>query len=190
MRRGRKQGGGEGPHKRASQKKDSPWNPWGAVVSPPDSPIVTVVQVSSTAWDEQHLMFCIPYHGPAFPYAPLGRDLHRHAFPPPLPFASKSPACREHQDAYEFFTRLQDCVDEHLKAAGAPPAIHAALGGTFAQLITVTGQPQYRSERVGARTGCVLCTQRLAGCMMLGLLCTLSARCACSLCTLRLCRSA
>lgn len=31
---------------------------------------------------------------------------------------------------------------------GAPPAIHAALGGTFAQLITVTGQPQYRSERV------------------------------------------
>ncbi|KAL4452636.1 hypothetical protein ABPG75_008298 [Micractinium tetrahymenae] len=54
---------------------------------------------------------------------------------------------REHQDAYEFFTRLQDAVDEHLKSQNCPRAIHAALGGTFAQLITVVEAPQYRSER-------------------------------------------
>ncbi|PSC74217.1 ubiquitin specific peptidase 24 isoform A [Micractinium conductrix] len=54
---------------------------------------------------------------------------------------------REHQDAYEFFTRLQDSVDEHLRAQGCPRAIHAAMGGTWAQLITVVDAPQYRSER-------------------------------------------
>jgi len=42
--------------------------------------------------------------------------------------------CREHQDAYEFFTRLQDSIDEHLRSVGRPRAIHAALGGTFAQV--------------------------------------------------------
>ena len=59
-------------------------------------------------------------------------------------------ACREHQDAYEFFTRLQDSVDEHLRGQQRPRAIHAALGGTFAQLITVIEAPQHRSERVSA----------------------------------------
>ncbi|EFN51470.1 hypothetical protein CHLNCDRAFT_59229, partial [Chlorella variabilis] len=54
---------------------------------------------------------------------------------------------REHQDAYEFFTRLQDSVDEYLRAQQRPRAIHTALGGTFAQLITVLGLPQYCSER-------------------------------------------
>ncbi|KAL4854761.1 Ubiquitin carboxyl-terminal hydrolase 24 [Chlorella vulgaris] len=54
---------------------------------------------------------------------------------------------REHQDAYEFFTRLQDSVDEHLRMKLRPRAIHAALGGTFAQLITVIEAPQHRSER-------------------------------------------
>ena len=114
---------------------------------------------------------------------------------------------REHQDAYEFFTRLQDSVDEHLRAQarsdggdmlcglegvagkaglapcvcffacrgrhrvlpsdarhgcpspvlspagvqGCPRAIHAAMGGTWAQLITVVDAPQYRSERVSLR---------------------------------------
>ena len=42
--------------------------------------------------------------------------------------------CSEHQDAYEFFTRLQDIIDEHLRAVGRPRAIHAAMGGTFAQV--------------------------------------------------------
>ncbi len=54
---------------------------------------------------------------------------------------------REHQDAYEFFTRLQDSVDEHLHSRGHPRAIHAALGGTFAQVITVAGRPELRSQR-------------------------------------------
>lgn len=54
---------------------------------------------------------------------------------------------REHQDAYEFFTRLQDSIDEHLRSLGAPRAIHAALGGTFAQVITVAGRPELRSQR-------------------------------------------
>jgi ubiquitin carboxyl-terminal hydrolase 9/24 len=38
-------------------------------------------------------------------------------------------------------------VDEHLRAAGRPRAIHAALGGAFAQVITVIGAPEHRSER-------------------------------------------
>ena len=54
---------------------------------------------------------------------------------------------REHQDAYEFFTRLQDTVDEYLRGQGHPRAIHAALGGSFAQIITVAGHPDLRSER-------------------------------------------
>jgi len=54
---------------------------------------------------------------------------------------------REHQDAYEFFTRLQESLDDHLRAVGSPPAIQAALGGTFAQVITVAGRPELRSER-------------------------------------------
>ena len=53
----------------------------------------------------------------------------------------------EHQDAYEFFTRLQDSVDEYLRAQGHPRAIHAALGGEFAQVITVAGRPELRSQR-------------------------------------------
>lgn len=54
---------------------------------------------------------------------------------------------REHQDAYEFFTRLQDSVDEHLRSRNHPRAIYAALGGTFAQVITVAGQPELQSQR-------------------------------------------
>lgn len=54
---------------------------------------------------------------------------------------------REHQDAYEFFTRFQDAVDEHLQRVGHPRAIHTALGGAFAQLITVVGRPELCSER-------------------------------------------
>lgn len=42
-------------------------------------------------------------------------------------------------------------MDEHLRGVGRPRAIHAALGGTFAQLITVIEAPQHRSERVGGR---------------------------------------
>ncbi|WIA22029.1 hypothetical protein OEZ85_004379 [Tetradesmus obliquus] len=54
---------------------------------------------------------------------------------------------KEHQDAYEFFTRLQDGVDQHLIAAGQPPAIAAVMGGRFVQQIICTGQP-FSSERV------------------------------------------
>ena len=43
---------------------------------------------------------------------------------------------------------LQDTVDEHLRGVGRPRAIHTALGGTFAQLITVIEAPQHRSEKV------------------------------------------
>jgi len=62
-------------------------------------------------------------------------------------YEGQSVNIREHQDAYEFFTRLQDTVDEHLRSAGHPRAIHAALGGTFAQVITVAGRPELRSQR-------------------------------------------
>lgn len=54
---------------------------------------------------------------------------------------------REHQDAYEFFTRLQDAVDETLASAGRPKAIHSALGGTFVQVITVVGSRELSSQR-------------------------------------------
>ncbi|KAG7672415.1 putative Ubiquitin carboxyl-terminal hydrolase 24 [Nannochloris sp. 'desiccata'] len=62
-------------------------------------------------------------------------------------YEGQSVNIREHQDAYEFFTRLQDSVDEHLRSEGHPRAIHAALGGTFAQVITVAGRPELRSQR-------------------------------------------
>ena len=62
-------------------------------------------------------------------------------------YEGQSVNIREHQDAYEFFTRLQDSVDEHLRSTGHPRAIHAALGGTFAQVITVAGRPELRSQR-------------------------------------------
>jgi ubiquitin C-terminal hydrolase len=62
-------------------------------------------------------------------------------------YEGQSVNIREHQDAYEFFTRLQDSVDEHLRSHGHPRAIHAALGGTFAQVITVAGRPELRSQR-------------------------------------------
>ena len=62
----------------------------------------------------------------------------------PMP---ESTACREHQDAYEFFTRLQDAVDEHLRSVRRPRAIHAALGGMFAQARRAGG-------RAGGRVAC------------------------------------
>ena len=54
---------------------------------------------------------------------------------------------REHQDAYEFFTRLQDFLDEHLKSVLGSPAIYSSLGGTFATVISVPQRPELRSER-------------------------------------------
>jgi ubiquitin C-terminal hydrolase len=54
---------------------------------------------------------------------------------------------REHQDAYEFFTRLQDSVDEYLKSVGHPKVIHSVFGGSFNQIIEVPGQADLRSER-------------------------------------------
>lgn len=42
---------------------------------------------------------------------------------------------KEHQDAYEFFTRLQDCVDQHMISTGQMPAMQHVLGGRFAQQI-------------------------------------------------------
>eukprot|EP00798_Chlamydomonas_sp_ICE-L_P003511 gene3511-13582_t len=53
---------------------------------------------------------------------------------------------KEHQDAYEFFTRLQDFVDQQLHSTGQTAAIHACMGGTFAQQIICQGI-DYRSER-------------------------------------------
>lgn len=53
---------------------------------------------------------------------------------------------REHQDAYEFFTRLQDGVDAHMRSVGSPLAMSAVLGGTFAQQVICREGP-YRSER-------------------------------------------
>ncbi|KAI8477153.1 MAG: hypothetical protein J3K34DRAFT_455469 [Monoraphidium minutum] len=63
---------------------------------------------------------------------------------------------REHQDAYEFFTRLQargagrggaaDCVDSHLQSARCTPALQSVMGGRFAQQVICRGLP-YRSER-------------------------------------------
>ncbi|GFR40524.1 hypothetical protein Agub_g1093, partial [Astrephomene gubernaculifera] len=53
---------------------------------------------------------------------------------------------REHQDAYEFFTRLQDAVDSHLRSTGQPPAMQAVMGGKFAAQVICRDVP-YRSER-------------------------------------------
>ena len=40
----------------------------------------------------------------------------------------------EHQDAFEFYTRLVDIVDESLVAAGRPAVIKPVLGGHFVQV--------------------------------------------------------
>ena len=53
---------------------------------------------------------------------------------------------REHQDAYEFFTRLQDFVDQHLISTQQVPAIQRAMGGRFAQQIICRGH-NFKSER-------------------------------------------
>ncbi|EIE24996.1 hypothetical protein COCSUDRAFT_46553 [Coccomyxa subellipsoidea C-169] len=53
---------------------------------------------------------------------------------------------REHQDAYEFFTRLQDLVDQHLRERKETPAMQAVMGGTFAQQI-ICRSVNYRSEK-------------------------------------------
>ncbi|KAK9838464.1 hypothetical protein WJX81_000965 [Elliptochloris bilobata] len=53
---------------------------------------------------------------------------------------------RKHQDAYEFFTRLQDLVDQHLSDHKEVPAMQAVLGGKFAQQIICRNLP-YRSEK-------------------------------------------
>ncbi|GAX79789.1 hypothetical protein CEUSTIGMA_g7229.t1 [Chlamydomonas eustigma] len=54
---------------------------------------------------------------------------------------------REHQDAYEFFTRLQDLVDFNLLSSGQIPALQLVLGGMFVQQI-ICKDVEYRSERV------------------------------------------
>ena len=52
------------------------------------------------------------------------------------------------QDAYEFVTRLQDFVDQHLRASGHEAAIQSVVGGTFAQqIICRDPRTDYRSER-------------------------------------------
>eukprot|EP00884_Botryococcus_braunii_P021288 jgi/Botrbrau1/7843/Bobra.9_2s0021.2 len=53
---------------------------------------------------------------------------------------------REHQDAYEFFTRLQDLVDQQMRAAGASPAMQTVMGGKFAQQI-ICRTVDFRSEK-------------------------------------------
>jgi len=52
---------------------------------------------------------------------------------------------KEHQDAYEFFTRLQDCVDSHLSCSRQTPAMQYVMGGRFAQQI-ICKDVNYRSE--------------------------------------------
>ena len=52
-----------------------------------------------------------------------------------------------HQDAHEFFTQLQDTIDEGFKASGHPRAIYAALGGAFTQTVTPLGRPDLSSQR-------------------------------------------
>ncbi|GBG68283.1 hypothetical protein CBR_g2830 [Chara braunii] len=53
---------------------------------------------------------------------------------------------REHQDAFEFFNRLYDQVDETLKATRHEPTLTKIFGGTFAQQVICRGCP-HRSER-------------------------------------------
>ena len=54
---------------------------------------------------------------------------------------------REHQDGYEFFTRLQDAVDEYLKSLGHDKIMRSVLGGSFNQVIEVPGHEGVKSER-------------------------------------------
>ncbi|KAK9822778.1 hypothetical protein WJX74_007862 [Apatococcus lobatus] len=54
---------------------------------------------------------------------------------------------REHQDGYEFFTRLQDLVDQHLRDTKQQPVMQSVMGGKFAQQIICKGVP-FRSEKV------------------------------------------
>ncbi|KAL3156421.1 hypothetical protein ABBQ38_000732 [Trebouxia sp. C0009 RCD-2024] len=53
---------------------------------------------------------------------------------------------REHQDAYEFFTRLQDIADQYLRDRSLTPVLQGVIGGKFAQQIICKGLP-YRSEK-------------------------------------------
>lgn len=43
---------------------------------------------------------------------------------------------REHQDAFEFLTRLQDLVDQQLNEAHQPQVMKAIMGGKFAQQVS------------------------------------------------------
>ena len=54
---------------------------------------------------------------------------------------------REHQDGYEFFTRLQDAIDEYLKSIGHEKIMRSVLGGSFNQIIEVPDHDGVRSER-------------------------------------------
>eukprot|EP00890_Picochlorum_soloecismus_P006377 jgi/Picsp_1/6740/NSC_04081-R1_ubiquitin carboxyl-terminal hydrolase 24 len=54
---------------------------------------------------------------------------------------------REHQDAYEFFTRLQDSVDEYLASLGHEKVMYSEMGGTFCQIIEVPGHDDLKSVR-------------------------------------------
>ena len=54
---------------------------------------------------------------------------------------------REHQDAYEFFTRLQDSVDEYLASLGHEKVMYSEMGGTFCQIIEVPGHDNLKSVR-------------------------------------------
>ncbi|MCO5596319.1 hypothetical protein L7F22_050380 [Adiantum nelumboides] len=53
---------------------------------------------------------------------------------------------REHQDAFEFFNRLYDSIDETLKATHQETTLTRIFGGVFAQQIICRGCP-HRSER-------------------------------------------
>ncbi|CAI5988732.1 unnamed protein product [Closterium sp. NIES-65] len=53
---------------------------------------------------------------------------------------------REHQDAFEFFNRLYDSLDESMKAQRHSPTLTSIFGGHFAQQIICRGCP-HRSER-------------------------------------------
>jgi ubiquitin C-terminal hydrolase len=54
---------------------------------------------------------------------------------------------REHQDGYEFFTRLQDAVDEYLHSLGYEKIMRSVLGGSFNQVIEVPDHEGVKSER-------------------------------------------
>lgn len=53
---------------------------------------------------------------------------------------------REHQDAFEFFNRLYDAIDETLKATHQETTLTRIFGGVFAQQVICRGCP-HRSER-------------------------------------------